>query len=32
MFWFLIALIGYISFAVVFMLDKVIVSDKLGKP
>ena len=30
--WFLIALIGYISFAIVFILDKVIVSDKLGKP
>jgi drug/metabolite transporter (DMT)-like permease len=32
MFWFIVALIGYISFAVVFLLDKVIVSEKLGEP
>ncbi|MFA7244637.1 MAG: DMT family transporter [Candidatus Magasanikbacteria bacterium] len=32
MFWFLIALIGYICFAVIFILDKIIVSEKLSKP
>jgi len=32
MFWFLVAILGYVSFAIVFLLDKVIVSDKLGEP
>lgn len=32
MLWFAIALIGYFCFAVVFILDKVIVSQKLSRP
>ena len=32
MLWFVIAIIGYISFAITFILDKTIVSEKLSRP
>jgi len=32
MLWFVIAIIGYTSFAITFILDKIIVSEKLNKP
>ncbi|OIO20080.1 MAG: hypothetical protein COY69_01495 [Candidatus Magasanikbacteria bacterium CG_4_10_14_0_8_um_filter_32_14] len=32
MLWFIIALVGYVCFAIIFILDKIIVSEKLSEP